>query len=101
MQRGDQVPAPARDTGGGGHRRHGADDFVQGRGVERQHGGRAAQAVEGVGDVARRDRAHPAQVLGQDQIGLQGADGGLIEPVERLPRRPPRAATAPSTSAAE
>jgi hypothetical protein len=39
--------------------------------VKREHVGLASQIAQGVFDLPGRQRAHPAQVLGQDQVGPQ------------------------------
>ncbi len=43
--------------------------------VKRQHVGMAAQVVQGIVDVTGRHGAHPAQILGQDQVGFQRRQG--------------------------
>ena len=52
--------------------------------IEGQDLGVAAQDVEGIGDLAGRHGAHPAQVLGEDEVGLDALDELGVEGVERL-----------------
>ena len=59
-------------------------DLVQGAGVEGEDLGLAAEDIQGLVDLAGGDRADRAQVLGQDQVGAQVADGLGVEPVDRL-----------------
>ena len=61
-----------------------AEDVVDGVGVEGQHVGVTAEDVQGIFDVARRHGAHPAQVLGEDEVGLDALDQLGIEGVQRL-----------------
>jgi hypothetical protein len=54
--------------------------------VQGQHVRVAAQVVQGLVHVPGRERAHPAQVLGQDQVGRQRGQGPRVQRVQVLPR---------------
>ena len=49
--------------------------------------GTASQMVERLIDVGDIDRAHRAQILSDDHIGVEVAQGALIEGVQVLTRR--------------
>ena len=72
------------DAGGLADLPHAVQDLVQGAGVQGEDLGLAAQDVQGLGDLAGGDGADRTQVLGQDQLGAQLADGLGVEPVDRL-----------------
>ena len=59
--------------------------------IERQHVGPAAQVAQRVLDLAGRQRAHPAQVLGQDQVGIQLRQRLRVQGVQVRARRQLRA----------
>jgi hypothetical protein len=57
--------------------------------VQGQHVRVAAQVVQGLVHVPGRQRAHPAQVLGQDQVGCQFGQGPRVQRVQILARGHP------------
>ena len=59
-----------------------AEHLVERVGVDGQHLGRAAQVGEGVVDDRDVDRADGAQVLGDDEVGVQPGQRTLVEVVE-------------------
>ena len=73
-------------TGDRAHLADARDHVVEARRVERHDVGVAAEHVERVGDRARRHCAHLAEILGEDHVGLDGADPGRVERVDRLAR---------------
>ncbi len=73
-------------TGAGGlaHDRDATDDVIERGRVERDHLGTTAQYLERVLHRAGWHRAHLAEVLGEDQIGLDVANARRVERVDRL-----------------
>ena len=53
-------------------------------GIEGEHVGVTPQDIEGVLDVAGRYGADPAQVLGEDEVGLDALDQVSVERVQGL-----------------
>ena len=86
-----------RGAGGIAHHLEAIDDLVERRRVERDHLGATTEHVERLLDRARRHRTHPAQVLGDDEIGLDVADALGVEGVDASPSAT-RALTASSIS---
>jgi len=78
------------------------EHLVEGVRVEGQHVGAASQVVQCLRHVPGRQRADPAQVLGQDQVGLQVREGAGVQGVQVCaggPLRAARASRASTTSA--
>ena len=71
---------------GGAGRLAGAHDrrqhLVERHRVERQHIGRAGQVRQRLVDLRHVDGAHRAQILGDDEIGVEVLEGTPVEPVQ-------------------
>ena len=68
----------------------GREHLVEGVRVDGEHVGAAAEVREGVVDDRDVDGAHRAQVLGDDEVGVQSGQRALVEVVEVLARRASR-----------
>src|SRR5207247_8337140 len=61
---------------------HGLEDPAQRARFEREHRAPALQAMHGSFDLAIRDGTHVAQLLGQDEVGVESLELGLVERVD-------------------
>ena len=77
-----EIATPIRNTGGVGHGENRRDHFVQGLRIDLEHLGPTIQARDGLVDVATRNRAHPTQVLAQDEVGVAAGQRVLVEAVQ-------------------
>ncbi len=84
---GDQAATPVCDTGCVRHGVDGDEDVVEAHGVERDHRSPAPQMLERSIDIARWQRAHPAQILGEHEVGVDTPEGLDVEAVHGLARR--------------
>ena len=71
-----------RHAGSSPHFLDGIQYVLERMGVEREHVGVTAQVVQGVCNLARRQRADPAQILGEDQLWVQGRERAGVQGVE-------------------
>jgi hypothetical protein len=81
-QAGHEALRPIGYAGAGTDGEDGVEHLVQGVRVQRQHVGPAAEIVQCVGDLAGRQGAHPAQVLGQDQFRGERGEGVRVQGVQ-------------------
>ena len=88
-QAGDHLgrpPGHAERVADGEHR---AEHVVQRRRVQGEHVGGAAEVGQRLVDHVGGQRADPAQVLGEHEVGVEAAQGALVQRVEVLARRGP------------
>lgn len=81
-QRGDEIDASLRDVGRGSNRRNRVENFRKRLRVNLEHVGVTVEAPGRRFDVAARYRAHAAQVLAQDEIGIASLQRRIVERVE-------------------
>ena len=74
-----------RCVGGPTHRADRRQNLGQGHRIERDHRGPTPQVVERLVDLGYIDRAHRAEILGHDEIRVDGAQRIGVERVEILP----------------
>ena len=82
VQAGDELAPPLRLAGGIGHIGDRRDHLVESLWLERDDVRRAADSGQCRLHVAGRHRAHPAQVLGQQQLGRDLGDRLVVEAIQ-------------------
>lgn len=85
LQDGDQGSSFLLHAGGDTDGDDRAEHLVQRPGVHRQHLAAAAEVLHRGVDVAHVDGAHRAQVLGEDEVGIDLTERTLVESVEVFP----------------
>ena len=60
------------------------EDLVERPGVEGDHPGVTAEMVEGVGDFTHIHRADRAQILGEDEIGVEIAQNVTVKMIKSM-----------------
>ncbi len=82
MQPGHQPLGPVSNRGGLAHRQDRAQHLLQRARIQGEHLGVAAQVPQGRLDLPGWEGADGAQVLGQDQVGLQFRQRLLVQGVQ-------------------
>jgi len=85
-QLGDQRRGPIRNAGHCPDLLDSGQDPRQGRGLERQDAARAFQPLHSLLDELVRDGAHVAQLLRQNEVGIEAFQQFLVEDVDAAPR---------------